>query len=257
AYTRHTTGSSLAKTTTFQSDRGSVTLGTVNGGKDAITVRAPQGNISIDSSLSTAGSVTVTAGTGNITVNAIDTTSGTGAVALSALNGTVGARMDTVGLEVTSGSTIAVTGKTIGTPAFGNPLDMAGSAVTLSSTGAGGRIGFAGAPIVANTQDLTIIAADSSQLSGTNGAQFNVSTGSNALQNLDVTANPAAVGNGGLAQVRTEAGGPGDRTYMFPSDGTNFALNIGSVPTSQFAGGLFSFTTTAGNVALGDANTGA
>ncbi|MDB5901327.1 MAG: hypothetical protein JWM26_205, partial [Betaproteobacteria bacterium] len=237
------------KGTTISSTTGSVTLGSVDASRDTVFVSA-RTDASVRA-LTTAGSVTVSASNGNLDVGRVDTTSGAGSVSLFASNGTVRAMADSVGLEVLSSSSVNVTGRTIGNSAFANPLDVAGSSVTLTSPGNGGSIGFAGKAIIANTQELVINAA-STFSSG--GAPFNVSTGPLALHNLTLVANPAGVGAGGQAQVRTEAGQPNDRTYVFASDGANFSTAIGTVPATQFAGGTLSFTSTAGNVTLTDTN---
>jgi filamentous hemagglutinin family protein len=244
-----------AKSTTFQADLGTMTLGTINANRDSVSATAFSDSVSV-SNLSTAGSVSVTAGFNNLTVDRIDTTSGTGSVSLSAQFGAVQAQTDSGAVEVTSGSSINVTANTIGASTFGNPLDLAGSSVTLTSQNFGGQIGFAGAPVVANTQNLTINAANPSAFNVANGVPFNVSTGPTALRNLTVTAHPGGVGSGGLAQVHTEVGGANDRTYSFASNATDFTFNAGTVPATQFAGGTLSFTSMDGNITLGNANLG-
>jgi len=260
SYLRQSTASSLAKSTSFSSDSGSVTLDTINASKDSVSVSASGfsgANIGI-SNLSTAGNVSVATSGGDITVGRIDTTSGTGVVSLSVplATGAVKAQTDTNALEITSGSTISVSAKTIGTGGFANPLDIAGSTVTLSSTSAtGGAIGFAGTPVVANTQNLIINATTLGSGTTTNGASFNVNTGAAALKNLTVSASAQAVGVAGPASVTTE-GSAG--VYAFTSDGTNFTFNPGTVPTAnQFAGGVLNFTSNSGDIALGAANMGA
>ena len=189
-------------------------------------------------------------------MGSIDTTSGTGSVTLNASTstGAVKALTDSGALEITSGGSIAVSAKTIGASGFVNSLDMAGSSITLTSTGAtGGAIGFAAAPIIANTQNLTIVASPNTSTPTTNGANFNVNTGATALKNLNVTANAQAVGVAGPGTVTTE-GGAG--VYNFVSDGTNFTFNAGTVSANQFTNGALNFTSNSGNVTLGAANIG-
>lgn len=253
SYTREV--GTQAKSATFQSDTGTITLGTINASKDTITANAFSDGVSV-SNLSTAGNVSVLAGFNNLTVDRIDTTSGTGSVTLTAQSGAVQAQIDSGAVEVTSSSSINVTAKTIGASGFANPLDLAASSISLTSQVSGGQIGFAGAPVIANTQNLTITAANPFAFNVSNGVPFNVSTGATALKNLTVLANPGGVGNGGLAQVRTEAGGANDRTYSFVSNGTDFTFNPGAVPATQFAGGTLSFTSNDGNITLGNANLG-
>ena len=258
-YTRQSTGASLPKSTTFSSTSGSITLGNIVASKDTVNVSASGtgSNIGI-TSLSTANGVTASTSGGDITVGLIDTTSGTGAVSLSAAaaTGAIKAQTDGGGLEIIAGGNIFLSGKTIGAAGFMNPLDFAGSAVTLLSTGAaGGAIGFAGAPVIANTQNLTINASSTTTSPTTLGASFNVNTGKTALINLNVTADPQAVGKAGSAAVTTE-GGLG--VYTINSDGTNFTFNLGTVPTAnQFAKGALNFTANSGDVTLGAANMGA
>lgn len=250
SYTR--AGGGLPKQTTFTSG-GMLTLGTIDASKDNVTVTG-FGNIAI-TGLSTAGNVSVTSSIGDIAVGMIDTTSGTGSVTLSApisafFPGAVKAQTDSGALEISSGGAVSVSAFTIGTNGFANPFDIAGPSVTLTSRLNGGTIGFAGAPVIANTQNLTINAATPSAFNVVDGAEFNVSTGSVALKNLTVLANPVGIGNGGLAQVVTEVGSANQKTYTFASDGADFTLNPGSVPATQFAGGTFNFTSTAGNINL-------
>ena len=77
-------------------------------------------------------------------------------------------------LEVTAGGGITVSGKTVGDSSFTNPLDLAGSDVTLTSNNAtGGAIGFAGKAIIANTQNLTLNATRIATTPTTLGATFN------------------------------------------------------------------------------------
>ena len=277
AYTRQNTGASLPKTTSFSSSTGMLTLGAIAAGKDSVTassfgamtvnsINTTGGSISLSTSgagsnisatsLSAPNGVTVSASNGDVTVGSIDTTSGTGSVSLAASSstGAVKALTDSGALEITSGGSISVSAKTIGTSGFANPLDMAGSSIALTSTGAtGGAIGFAGAPIIANTQNLTINASPSTSTPTTNGASFNVNTGATALRNLTVTANAQAVGVAGPGTVTTE-GGVG--VYNFASDGTNFTFNAGTVSANQFTNGALNFTSNSGNVTLGAADLG-
>jgi filamentous hemagglutinin family protein len=256
SYTR--AGGGLPKQTAFTSSSGTITLGTIDASRDSVTVTG-SGNISV-ADLSAAGNVTVTSGIGDITIGKIDTTSGTGSVTLSASlsAGAVKAQTDSSALEISSGGAVSISAFTIGTNSFANPFDVAGSSVELTSRLNGGTIGFANAPVVANTQNLTISAATPSAVNIVDGAEFNVSTGPVALKNLTVLANPLGVGSGGLAQVVTEVGGANQKTYTFASDGTDFTLNPGVVPATQFAGGTFNFTSNAGSINLtGNTNFGA
>ena len=301
AYTRQTTAATLPNSTSFSSSSGVVTLGTIDGGKDSVSVSSSgaagaiavntintAGSVSINNSgggittttinstgssisigtsgvgsnvvvnnLTAPGSVSVSSSGGDVTVGRIDTTSGTGSVSLSASSsaGTVKAQTDSAALEITAGGSIAVSGKTIGDGAFANPLDLAGSAVSLTSASAtGGAIGFAGKAIIANTQDLTINATQNTSTPTTVGATFNVNTGATALKSLVVSASAQAVGVAGPATVTTE-GGVGN--YNFTSDGTNFTLNAGTVSANQFVNGGLTFNANSGNVTLGAANLGA
>jgi trimeric autotransporter adhesin len=240
SYTRLSSVNSLAKSTTFQSNSGDISLGTINASKDSVSVNAFGSDISI-TNLSTAGNVTVFSSSGDITVGLIDTTSGTGSVTLSAPAGTVKPASNSNALEVTSGATVGINALTTGESTFSSPLDVAGASVSFFSQG--GAIGFAN-PVVANTANLVLNAG--------NGSTFNVTTGSTPLVNLNVTADPVAVGSGGLAQITSEA-----KTYAFVSDGTNFTFNAGAIPGTQFNNGALSFTATSGNVTLGNVDIGA
>ena len=204
----------LPKQTTIFSNSGTVTLGVVDAGQDAVTVSAP-GNITI-TSLSSGGNVSLFS-------------SGTVQALSNAPNN----------VEVTSGGTLTINAAAIGTSGFARPLDLEAPTINLSSF-FGGEIGGAAGPVVASTSNLTVNA----------GSTFNLSTGPTALTHLTVTASPVGVGASGLARVRTEVGGANDRTYVFDSDGTNFSLALGSVPPTQFSGGTFNFTSNSGDINL-------
>lgn len=295
SYTRQTTAATLPNSTSFSSSSGAVTLGTIDGGKDSVSVSASNGiavnnintagsvsisnvfassftvgtinstggSISINSpsasnvivnNLSAPNGVTVTATVGDITVGRIDTTSGAGSVSLSAssTSGSVRAQSDSAALEVTSGGAITVSGARIGDTTFNNPLDLAGSAITLTSNnGAIGAIGVAGKPIFANTQDLTVNASSTSLPFG---SSFTVNTGATALKNLTVTASPINLSTGGPGTITTESG---LNTYTFTSGGPNVAFNPGAPSPNQFVNGTLSFTSNAGDIILGAANLGA
>jgi hypothetical protein len=212
-YTR--TGGGLAKSTSL-SAAGTVTLGSVDASKDTVTVTGPMG-ITVGSLIST----------GNVT--------------LTSFSGPVNAQSDSVGLEVTSGGTLTISGTGIGTGAFTNPLDLAAATISLTSTGgAAGAIGGA-SPVIANTQNLTVNAAS--------GSTFNISTGATSLTNLNVTANPVSVGDAGLAQVSTAGGAA---TYVFDADSLgDFTFNP---PVST--GRNVMFTSTTGDITLGATNLG-
>jgi filamentous hemagglutinin family protein len=220
-YTRAAGG--LAKQTSITSNIGGVALGMFDASKDNVLLNA--GGTTTISSLITAGNVTI-------------------------FSGGVEAQTDSAGLEISAGGALTIQSSAgIGTGGFANPLDIAASSVTLQTINSGFIIGGGaiGQPVVANTENLTISAA----------GPFNVSTGSTALKNLTVTADPSLVGSGGLAQVRTEVLQAGDKTYAFASDGSDFTLTFGTVPATQFAGGTFNFTSTSGDINLaGNTNLG-
>ena len=217
----YTQAAGLANQTTFSAG-GMVSLGNVNAGNDTVTVTGP----------------------GGITVSSLMST---GDITLTSSAGAVNAAADNVGVEITSGGTLKITGRGIGTAAtFGNPLDLAAPKIELTSTGgAAGPIGGA-SPVIASTQDLTIDAG--------NGSTFKVSTGSNDIKNLKITANPTAVA-GGLAQVISNGA-----LYNFNNDVVNtlftFDLNSGTIPANHFANGKLDFTSTSGNIELGGTNLG-
>lgn len=211
-YTR--IGGGLAKSTSL-SATGSVTLGSVDASKDTVAVSSFGGGITVGSLIST----------GNIT--------------LGAFGGPVNAQSDSVGVEVTSGGTLTITGQGIGTSAFTNPFDLAAATVSLTSSGSG-AIGGAN-PVIANTQSLTVNAAS--------GSTFNISTGATSLTGLTVTANPFAVGDTGLAQVSTAGGAA---VYVFDADSLgNFTFNP---PVST--GRNVTFTSQLGDVTLGSTSLG-
>lgn len=293
SYVRDGAGGDQAKSSTFQSDNGSVTLASIDGNRDSISVVADTG-ISLTDDLTTGGNVTLSnlisgdisvgdgagdllgsggsvtisnsgSGTGDVNIVAIDTTAGSGGVSITA-NGTlatIGAAIDSSALEIDAAGAISLTAVNLGSSGYANPLDLAGSAVTLARPAANvnaGQFGAAGAPIMADTQTLTVNAVsavvDFTGSTPVGGSTFNVSTGATALTTLSVTADPVFVGAGGLAQVRTEAGGAGDMTYSFSSDGLGFDFDPGAIPATQFAGGSLSFTSTQGDITLGDLNLG-
>ena len=265
-------------TTTFSTtsgSTGSITLGTVNADKDTVNISAPV-DVTITGGLSTAGNVNITAATGptdtgNVTIGGlgINTASGTGNINITALSalagqGEVRAGTDSAPLEITSGGNVNITAKTIGTSGFANPLDLAAPSVTFNTsniqvgTALPTTIGSSSGAVVANTTSLTIIAAACNTISGGlcsssfRGGTFNVNTGSVALQNLTVTADPLLVGSGGLAKVASNG-----QTYTFNSDGANFAtspiVSLAAGPGGgQFAGGSLSFTSLRGNLTLGN-----
>lgn len=201
----------LPKQTTISSG-GAITLGAVDASQDLVTVSSP-GNITI-SSLSSGGDISLFS------------------------SGTVQAQSNAPNnVEVTSGGTLTINATAIGTSGFSRPLDLEAPTINLNSSGA---VGGAAGPVVASTANLTVNA----------GSTFNLSTGPTALTNLTLTASPFGVGVGGLAQVRTEAGGANDRTYSFVSDGTNFSIALGTVPATQFSGGKFEFTSNSGDINL-------
>lgn len=237
-YTR--AAGSVAKTTTFSSDAGSVTLGTVAGNLDAMTVTAPTGaNIT---SLATAGHVVGTSSGGSILVDSVSSSAGN--VTLTANNGVIavlGANNDGPGVEITaSAGAVTLSANRIGTAGFTNPMDILGNSVSLTTTGAGTYIGSGTPPnnaVTATTTTLTINAA----------GQYNV-TSPVDLTNLTVTASPSGVGFGGIARVTSNV-----TQYNATSDvtGTNFTLANWTAPALQFASGTLSFTSV-GNANVGD-----
>ena len=210
-YTRAAGG--LEKSTLFSSGDGTVNLGNVDASKDTVTVNGPRGI--------TVGSVR---SIGNITLD-----SGLGAV---------NAASDSVAVEVTSGGTLSITGRGIGTHAFSNPLDLAASAVNLTSS-ASGPIGGMN-PIITTTQSLTVDA--------TSGSTFNISTGGTSLTNLTALANATRVGDAGLAQVITAGGAA---VYTFDVNAGAFTFNP---PAST--GRNVTFTSTSGDINLGAVSLG-
>jgi filamentous hemagglutinin family protein len=250
----------LAKSTDFRSFNGSVTLGTIAASRDPVTVTSAKdititdlssiGSVSISSTpafantgnvtltrVSTGGSAFVGANAGNVTIGLIDTLSGTGAVTVNA-SGTVQAAPNVNGVEIQSAGTISVTGGTGVLSDTASPLDIIGPAISLT-TSAGGAIGSANKAVVARTQELTVNA----------GATFNISTDTANIHNLTLTASPSGVGASGLARITSNG-----QNYDFASDGTGFTLGgtnfPAAVPAAQFAGGTLSFTATSGNLTL-------
>jgi filamentous hemagglutinin family protein len=244
SYTRAAGG--FAKSTAFSSSLGAVTLGTINADRDPVSINAGA-DMSLTGGLTTRGNVTINAATagadtGNVTIGGagIDTTTGTGNVSITASSaiagqGEIRSGTDGAGLEVTSGGTVTLNARAVDTAGFGNPFDVSGTSVSITTSGP--TIGHTAAPVTANTTNLTINAA----------GEFNVDTGSTDLLNLAVTASPSGVGNGGLARVTTNA-----NAYPFASDGANFTLANWTAAGNQFAGGTLSFTSTAGNITLTD-----
>ncbi|TAN51378.1 MAG: hypothetical protein EPN19_12410, partial [Betaproteobacteria bacterium] len=219
------------------SSSGSIAFANVSATSGA-SASTSSGNLTL-TGLTTGGAASASTGSGNVTLGSVVT--GAGGATITARLGTVQPLTDSSAVEVTSGGTISIDAKTIG-PSGGNPLDLAGAAVVLTSNG-GGAMGQSGAPIIANTQELTVNAAA--------GSTFNVSTGTTDLKNLTLTANPAAVGDGLGGKARVASNG---NTYDFPSSGTSFTLGGATfpavVPAAQFAEGTLSFTATTGNLTL-------
>jgi filamentous hemagglutinin family protein len=241
SYTR--AAGTLGKSTTFRSDSGSVTLGTVDANRDSVIVQAstfqPSTNVGITGALTTTGAVNISALEGDVTINSLNTSGGPGAVTINAL-GTVGAlsTSDSSAVEIQAGtSSVTINAGTIGNSANSFPLDIIAGTVSLTSSMGG--IGFAGKPVEAIAQNLTVNAAST----------FNVSTSTVNLRNLTLTASPIGVGNGGLARVTSNG-----TNYDFASDGANFTLGganfPAAVPAAQFAGGTLAFTATTGNLTL-------
>ena len=208
-YTRASGG--LPKNTQFSAS-GSLTLGTIDASKDVVTASGNTG----------------------ITVGSLIST---GNISLSSFSGPVNAASDSPGVEVTSGGTLTIAGRGIGTSAgFSNPLDLAANTISLTSniSGAAGAIGGA-SPVIANTTNLTVNA--------TSGSTFNVSTGAASLTNLTVSANGTSVGDTGIARVTTAGGAA---IYDFDATGSTFAFNP---PVST--GRNITFTATGGDINLG------
>lgn len=260
-------GGVYGKAVTFTAgDAGAVTLGTVNGRLDSVSVNAGT-DVTIGNSLVTQGNVSIAAAqgsadTGNVTIDGlgINTAGGSGGVTINVLsalagNGELRAGTDNGALEIAAGGSVNVSARTIGTGGFANPLDVAAPSVTFNTNGyAGTAIGSASGPVVANTANLTINAAGCSTSSGLCvgsflGGTFNVSTGAVPLTTLTVRADPVLVGSGGLAQVASNG-----NTYAFNSDGTNFSLAPLVAGGGQFSGGWLDFTTQRGDLTLASVN---
>ncbi len=211
SYTRAPGG--LAKSTSLNAS-GTVTLGTIDASKDLVSVQGANGII-VGSLIST------------------------GNISLTSSLGAVNASTDSPGLEVSSGGAVTISGRGIGTSAFTNPFDLAGTTVSLSSFNTQ-PIGGAN-PVLANTTNLTVSAGS--------GSTFNLSTGPASLTDLNVTANPAAVGAAGTARVSTAGGAD---VYQFVADASNnFTFNP---PAST--GRNLTFASTTGSIALGATSLG-
>ncbi|HNE42079.1 MAG TPA: filamentous hemagglutinin N-terminal domain-containing protein [Rhodocyclaceae bacterium] len=236
SFTRQS-GGTYGKTTSFFSNDSAVTLGAISGSRDSINASADTG-IALTGNLTTLGSASLTNySTGDIVIGGTGiNTAGGGTVSVTNYgSGAIRAAADTAGLEVTAGGAANLYAANIDTAGFVNPFDVSANSVSLTGVGASSTIGHTGAPVIANTTNLTINA----------GGKFNVDTGAVDLINLGVAASPTGVGTGGLAQVASNG-----TTYGFASDGSNFTLANWTAPAAQFAGGTLSFTTTAGNVTL-------
>jgi filamentous hemagglutinin family protein len=267
SYTRGGTAGDLAKSVTFQSNDGSVTLGIINGNRDAVTIQADTG-VSLTDDLTTGGSVGITnlisgdiaigndagdiltsngsitisnsgSGTGNVSIWQIDTDGGSGNVTVTA-NGTtsvVGAAADNAGIEIDSAGTVTITAKTIGSNAFANPLDLEANIVNLTSTG--GNIGSALNPVVARTESLIIDAFD----------WWNVDTDTVAIKNLTISASPDALyidGPGPFGDVTSQ----GTTYTLSSSSGTLLELDDDfSIPAStHFVNGALAITAKDGSI---------
>ncbi|MFO0521086.1 MAG: filamentous hemagglutinin N-terminal domain-containing protein, partial [bacterium] len=234
------------KSTSFTAGSGGIgalVLGTINGNRDTITATGDD-SVTVND-VSTLGSVSVTStvgGTlsGNVAIGRIG--SGSSSVSVTANNGTIAALTDGVANEITSGGNVSLVAASIGTTGFANPLDIAGNSVSLTANGTAAGTGYIGSgatptnPVVAATQALTVNAT----------RQFNVDTGSVPMVNLTVTATPAGVGAGGIAQVRSDG-----QPFVFGSDGSKFTLNNLST-TTQLNGGTLLFISTAGSIDFGN-----
>lgn len=260
-------GGAYGKAVTFTAgDTGSVTLGTITGSLDSVSVNAGT-DVTIGNRLVTQGNVSITAAqgsadTGNVTIDGlgINTAGGSGGVTINVLSALAGsgelrAGTDNGALEIAAGGSVNVSARTIGTSGFTNPFDVAAPSVTFNTNSyAGTAIGSASGPVVANTANLTINAAGCATSSGLCvgsylGGTFNVSTGSLPLTTLTVRADPVLVGSGGLAQVASNG-----NTYAFNSDGTNFSVAPLVAGGGQFSGGTLDFTTQRGDLTLANVN---
>jgi filamentous hemagglutinin family protein len=198
------------------------------------TISSSGGTVTLGAVNASNDNVTVSS-SGNTTVSSLITT---GNVNMTSSSGSVLAQATNAGLEISAGGALSISAAGIGTI---DRLDLAGSTVSLTTQG-GGAIGGTNS-VIANTQNLTVNA--------TNGSTFDVDTGPLVLTNLSVTANPTSVG-GGLAQVTTDG-----TLYNFNDDAINtlFTFNP-TVAAGQFAGGALSFTSTTGDISLGNTSLG-
>lgn len=198
------------------------------------------GNLTLDAYTRAAGGpvnpTTITSSGGTITLGTVD--AGNDNVVITANSGPVLASSDNPGLEVTTAGTLSINAAGIGTSAFTNPLDLAGSTITLTSH-SGGAIGNAN-PIIANTQNLNIF----NSVFASPSSSFNVSTGSTDIKNLSIIAAQGDIGSG-LARVSSNGA-----LYDFNDDLDNsrltFNLNGGVIPAAHFAGGALNFTSVSG-----------
>jgi filamentous hemagglutinin family protein len=259
-------GGAYGKNTTFTATNGLATIGTVVGSRDSFTMSGSMGvavsnlttlgiatasssagNITV-TSLGAASGVTLTSSTGNITIDSVSSSSGS--VGMTANNGSIGATSDGSAVEVTAANSINLSANKIGTSGFGNPLELAGGSISLTTTGSGTYIGsdasLTANPVTAVTSNLTINAAGNFKVDTTTAID---------LVNLSVTASPSGVGNGGMARVTSTS-----TIYDFLSDGANFTVggtNIAggaALPGNQLSGGGLSFTSTSGNLTLDSMN---
>lgn len=198
------------------------------------------GNLTLDAYTRTAGGpvnqTTITSSGGTIALGTVD--AGNDNVVITANSGPVLASGDNAGLEVTAAGTLSINAAGIGTSAFTNPLDLAGSTITLTSH-SGGAIGNAN-PVIANTQNLNIF----NNVFASPSSSFNVSTGSTDIKNLSIFAAQGDIGSG-LARVSSNGA-----LYDFNDDIDNsrltFNLNGGAIPVAHFAGGTLNFTSISG-----------
>ena len=182
-----------------------MTLGAISGSRDSINASADTG-IALTGNLTTLGSASLTNySTGDIVIGGTGiNTAGGGTVSVT----TTGRRHSRRGRHRRSGSDRRRRGQSLRRQhrycRLCQSVRRLGEFRQPDRSGASSTIGHTGAPVIANTTNLTINA----------GGKFNVDTGAVDLINLGVTASPTGVGTGGLAQVASNG-----TTYGFASDG--------------------------------------
>lgn len=220
-------------TLTLRSSNGTVTLGKVQAGNDAVTVNITGG---IDflpgagGSLTTGGAVNLTSGSGNITLGSVDTSSGAGVVNITAnrtadtAGGNIFARDAGPALEVSGGGTVTLRGQQMGEA--GKPLNLAGPRIDLATRSTNGRIGNVD-PLTAATSDLKI-----DTFLGQASA-FTVDTTTVDLVNLDVRTVPSGgrVTSNGVNYDFGPTFAPPNPITQFNNGMLKFELTSGAIST--------------------------